>query len=272
MSIYDNKKTHLKAASIINGYDKISNIDLANGYIENENNYLADNYFSALIINHWSLIYKLKSSVSFYKNILFEDIYEWLVESILLVLKYRKWLDKSSSLYQDPNAFEKMLNIIISHVRISNLNKIFRKDRFQDNFEYSLDKMKEDFDFDFPYQELDDSNIYYIVQYYIDRDRVFNGLIVDLLCYSDTQVYDRKLKRLKFSIVKLNLNLSLLNNKYIETFVNKYDNVSEQHLINIRKWVNETESYKVARKIRNIFKTIRNDLSENKELNKILIV
>ncbi len=90
MSIYDNKKTHLKAASIINGYDKISSIDLANEYIENENNYLADNYFSALIINHWSLIYKLKYSVSFCRNILFEDIYEWLVESILIVLKYRK--------------------------------------------------------------------------------------------------------------------------------------------------------------------------------------
>ena len=274
MSIYDNKKTHLKAASIINGYDKISSIDLANEYIENENNYLADNYFSALIINHWSLIYKLKYSVSFCRNILFEDIYEWLVESILIVLKYRKWLDKSSSLYQDPDAFEKMLNMTISHIRIANLDKIFRKDRFKDNFEYSLDKMKEDFDFDFPYpyQELDDSNIYYIVQYYINCDRILNGLIIDLLCYSDTQIYDRKLKRLKFSMVKLNLNLSLLNNKYIETFVNKYNNVSEQHLINIRKWFNETDPYKVARKIRNIFKTIRNDLSKNEELNKILIV
>lgn len=266
MSIDENKKTYLEFASNIRDYEKISNTELANGYIENENNSLVNNYFAALIIKNWVTIYKLKSSVSFFRNITHEDCYEWLVQGILFVLKYRKWLDKSSALYQDPEAFDKMLTITISHVRIANLSYLSRKDRIKDNYSYSLDEMKENIDFDFPHNDLDTSNTDRIVQYYIDHNKIFNGLIVDLLCYSDTQIYDEKLKRLRFSLFKLNLNLSLLNNKYIETFVNKYINVDSQDLINIRNWVNESKSYKVAGKIRTTFKKIRDDLCNNKEL------
>lgn len=272
MSIYDSRQTYLKLASVIHNYDKISCTELANKYIEKKNSLLADNYFAALIINNWSTIYKLKSSVLFCKNITCEDCYDWLVQGILAVLKDKKWLDKSSSLYQDPNAFDKMLTIAISHIRISSLKYLSRKCRIGDNYTCSLDEMKENIGFDFPYTDSDTSNTDYIVQYYIDHDRIFDALLVDLICYGDTQVYDQRLKRLKFSPIKLSSNLSLLNNKYIETFVNKYNNVCDQHLIDIRNWVNETESYTVARKIRTTFKKIRDDLCNNKDLNKNLIV
>lgn len=272
MSIYDTRQIYLKLASVIHNYDKISCTDLVSKYIENKDNSLADNYFAALIINNWDTIYKLKSSVSFCKNITHEDCYEWLVQGILFVLKYEKWLDKSSSLYQDPASFDKLLTIAISHIRLSNLNYLSRKGRIGANYTYSLDEMKENIGFDFPYTDSDTSNTDYIIQYYIDHDKIFAAVLIDLICYGDTQVYDQQLKRLKFSSIKLSSNLSLLNNKYIETFVNKYNNVSEQHLIDIRKWANESGSYTVARKIRTTFKKIRDDLCNNKDLNKNLIV
>ena len=180
MSIDENKKTYLEFASNIQDYEKISNTELANGYIENENNSLVNNYFAALIIKNWVTIYKLKSSVSFCRTINYEDVYEWLVQSILIVLKCRKWLDTNSSLYQDPEAFDKMLTITVSHVRIANLNYLSRKDRIKDSYNCSLDEMKENIDFDFPYTDLDTSSTDHIVQYYIDHNKVFNVLLLFL--------------------------------------------------------------------------------------------
>lgn len=107
-----------QAASIIPNWQTANKNDLANAYIENENNELLRNaYFAALMLRYWGNIghYYTSSKMS---GFTIEDCYSWLVESIMYVLRKRKWKDPNSPLSKDPNAPDKLMNRVIRTQRL----------------------------------------------------------------------------------------------------------------------------------------------------------
>lgn len=102
--------------------------DLANAYIDNEDNeFLRNAYFSALMLRYWGNIGKYYTS-SKSSGFTIDECYSWLVEAIMYALKARKWRNPRSPLSKDKNAPDKVINRCIYSRRqyyyyISNLKK-----------------------------------------------------------------------------------------------------------------------------------------------------
>lgn len=76
---------------------------------EGTNERLYNAYFSALICRYWQLIsknnFRGKGAYTEY------DCYNWLVDSIVATIKTKLWLDPESTLYNDPLAADKSINV-----------------------------------------------------------------------------------------------------------------------------------------------------------------
>lgn len=103
-------KTFYKDAEIIPNWKTMNKNKLVNDYIVHENDSrLRSAYFSAIMLRYWGNIgkYYTKSKAS---GFTVEDCYSWLLEAIIIALRYRRWLNKNSQLYGDPNAPDKVIN------------------------------------------------------------------------------------------------------------------------------------------------------------------
>lgn len=121
-------KTLYNNASIIKNWQTMNKNDLINAYIDNEKDEnLRSAYFSAIMCRYWGNIGKYYTS-SKASGFTIEDCYSWLVEAIMIGLKYRKWRDSNNQLSKDKNAPDKVINRCIFSRRryyyyISNLKK-----------------------------------------------------------------------------------------------------------------------------------------------------
>ena len=108
--IDDSHKMFLESANLLPNWKDMNKNDLINKYIEYENSdpALANIYMSAIICKYWPKIqrfYKMTSNLATY-----EDIYDLLINSILRAIEARRWLQKDSSIYNDPNGPDKAVN------------------------------------------------------------------------------------------------------------------------------------------------------------------
>ena len=183
------------ANNYIKGWKEIDKNQLCNLYIEHENDSkLSQAYLSAIIYKYWKLIPKFYS-IS-YNVVQPEDVYEWLLSSILYALKHRSWLKKDSSIYMDKNGPDKVINRCMKCRRFTYYQAINRKKRKGGFGNLSLDQMtdelndslncvvdKEDAvdrttsDYDFMLNE-------YIKFIYI-HDCPFNAFVLDIIAYKD---------------------------------------------------------------------------------------
>jgi hypothetical protein len=76
---------------------------------ENKDDTLFNAYLSAIIVRYWHLIksnlFRGKGAYSC------QDCYNWLIDSILGTLKTKSWLNPDSSLFNDPLAPDKSINV-----------------------------------------------------------------------------------------------------------------------------------------------------------------
>lgn len=116
------------AAAYIPDWRTRNKNDLANAYIDNENNeVLRDAYFSALMLRYWGNIGKYYTS-SKSSGFTVDECYSWLCEAILYSLKMRRWRDPNNPLSEDKNAPDKVINRCIASRRqyyyyLANTNK-----------------------------------------------------------------------------------------------------------------------------------------------------
>lgn len=116
------------AAAYIPDWRTRNKNDLANAYIDNENNeILRDAYFSALMLRYWGNIGKYYNS-SKSSGFTIDECYSWLCEAILYSLKMRRWRDPNNPLSKDKNAPDKVINRCIASRRqyyyyLANTNK-----------------------------------------------------------------------------------------------------------------------------------------------------
>lgn len=118
------KEAYVQCANIIPNWKKKTKNELCFEYIEHENSSIAECYLAAIIVKYWNkinLLYHKSRPAATY-----EDCYEWVVESILYALKHRKWLDETSSIYQDPTGPDKVINRNSECRRLTFFQQLFR--------------------------------------------------------------------------------------------------------------------------------------------------
>ena len=267
-------KTFYNCASIIPDWKTANKNDLANAYVDNEDNErLRDAYFSALMLRYWGNIGKYYTS-SKASGFTIEDCYNWLIEALMYSLKQRKWRDPNSSMYKDKNGPDKIINRCIFSRRqyyyyLSNTSN--RKANFctlsVDNDE-NIDQDHNTHLIDNSYQtdklSLDISTISYSL--YKENNRL-ESFLLSYLSLNDFSVYSKskdEWKLNKSSLVASIKNISYDDFKY---FVNRIsEDISEDRIKENYRELKEIKENKVSTLITKAL----NNLKENKDLKDLL--
>ena len=267
-------KTLYNCASIIPNWKTANKNDLANAYVDNEDNErLKDAYFSALMLRYWGNIgrYYTSSKASGFS---IEDCYNWLVEALSYSLKQRKWRDPSSSMYEDKNGPDKIINRCIFSRRqyyyyLSNTAN--RKANFHAlslDDEENIDQDHNTHLIDNSYQtdklSLDISTISYSL--YKENNRL-ESFLLSYLSLNDFSVYSKSKDEWKLN--KSSLVASIKNISYddFRYFVNKIsEDISEDRIKENYKELKEIKENKV----RYVIDKALNNLKENKDLQSLL--
>ena len=104
--------TYELSANKIEGWKDMTKTQLANGYCDAEENgdiKLRDSYFSALMCKYWYMVPFLYRQNPGFK-LEMEDFVEWVEESILKGLSYKRWRDPDFDISKDPDGAEKVFN------------------------------------------------------------------------------------------------------------------------------------------------------------------
>lgn len=129
-------------AQVINNYENISLQDLADKYLDEESSYIKDGYIAAICLRYWSKIYSYYNK-SRTLHIELEDVYEWVLECIMVALDICPWRKETDKLYKDPNGFDKVFNRCLACARVNAYQYSNRQKRKDGHFINSLNEMEE---------------------------------------------------------------------------------------------------------------------------------
>lgn len=247
----------LKTANLIE-YETLSDTCIAKNYIKykEENNRLADSYYAALIIKNWGTIFKLKSSVSFSLLISIEDCYDWLIDGINIVLKYKKWEDENSELYQEDSAFDRMLTITLSHIRCSAIRKLYQDKNINNNFLQSLDFLNETIKFEPSTTDTQIGDIYKLINHFLDEGDYIKAIVIDKICFSDVFSINKN-NNLVLSSMKLYKQLHEIDERYYNYFKNRYNWEDTKYLDRTIKKLNKKSTNNFIINIKENIKDIK---------------
>lgn len=224
------KPLYEQSASVIDWKNKTKN-QLVFEYIENEHTKLKDAYFSAIVLKYWHLIgkyYKMS-----YLAATEEDCYDWLVESILYAISHRRWQDKDSSIYNDPNGPDKVINRHMACLRYTFYQAINRQKR-KDGFNISsLDAIFDDFKdhtdvnsvseilCDAYVEDHSELDIKRFIKSLFSQGDYLSAYIVHLITYKD--VFSSTDDGYSLSFYKLTKAINKFDDKFCEEFSEMYD-------------------------------------------------
>ena len=130
------------AACVVPGWENLSKNDLCRAYVANKgNDYLQNAYLSAILYKYWNLIGKY-----YYQSANCatpEECYGWLVDSVSCCVNLAAWENPKSSIYNDPNGPDKVINRCMKCARLTYYQFINRKKRRDDFGLLSVDELKE---------------------------------------------------------------------------------------------------------------------------------
>ena len=165
--IQESYNLFLQQAEGIDGWRDLDKSELVNRYIEHEgddDDFYRNSYMAAIICRYWPKIqrfYKATPIVSTY-----EEIYDILINSILRAIKARRWLDKDSTIYGDPNGPDKAINRTMMCER---LNFLIYKNRTKRAVEIGAMSIEESKDKkgDVYFDLVEDSKLFNNVDHYL---------------------------------------------------------------------------------------------------------
>ena len=174
-----------RSADVIPGWTDLSKNDLCREYVAHKgNSFLQNAYMSAILYRYWNLIQKyyfLSSNCATP-----EECYGWLVDSVSCCVNLAAWENPESSIYNDPNGPDKVINRCMKCARLTYYQFINRKKRKDDFGLMSIDQLKELYgngapEPDDPEQQYDISKI--ILQDYIISEFNRKNYFVSFLIY-----------------------------------------------------------------------------------------
>ena len=225
-------------------------------YIKHENDHLAEHFYAGIVCRYWGYTGRLYIQCA--KHIPFEECYDILIDSINYVLRNRVWENKDSSLYGDFTAPDKAFHIALKRQRsitLSKLNASIRKSNFNT---LSIDQAHEDYSdsadglfFNLESSEYDSIRPY--IMEFFDRGEIFDGLILDIICYSHYDEYSLKkiVKELKY------INMGDYN--YYRDVYNVDETLFKNELKNIKYLTNKY----IKIKINSLLKKVRRDIVDD---------
>lgn len=245
--------------------------------------HLKNLFISGLILRHWDKVKKLADSCP---NIDLhgEEFVDWVYEAIMLACEYRKW-QKDESV----NA-QQCINQCIETVRVrhyyeynldkhkANYNTVSLETPVGDEGDNGIQKTLGDTLYDEDAEEAvrasdGDSAARHIVQMFINKDRIVEAIIMDIIAFGDTQKVTKHIKKgfdengdsykytsyttefWRFKAVQL---LSNLPEDYQEYFLSNYivKNAALEAALDVLKRANNNKLYRELDKSLSYAKTL----------------
>lgn len=263
------KELFRQRAELIEGWKELSKNDLCRKYVENEGDSdLQDAYFSAIMYRYWHLISKYYYMS---KNVASpEDCYEWLEDSVYGCLKATSWNRKDSSIYNDPNGPDKVINRCMKCARLTYYQFINRKKR-KDNFGLlSLEELTELFgntvEEPLSGTKTDDNVSTWAVEEYIKKSfskkDYFVAVMLDCILTQDvfdTVVNkDSKCVNSVFNVKKLTKFVSNIDDEYVHNFATKY-NIDYEDALQGMSYFRSLKSPTIKAKIQTTLERLQHD-------------
>lgn len=206
---------------LIPGWDSYNKNQLCNLYIENEQNEVLKNaYFGAILLKYWNKIPRLYQESNYVAT--YDECYDWVVDAIMYALSKRKWLDKESSIYQDPNGPDKAINRKIKHIRMNALIAANRQKRQLNLGMLSLELLQEDFN-DMATPAVYDTDTTFVdslvCTYFNDKD-YFNAFMIDGIINSNCFLQKDGIR--EFNVKRLVKHLKHIDDTYCKFFAAAY--------------------------------------------------
>ena len=200
-----------KDANIIQGWKNMTKTELANGFCNYDeleqtphNKSMKEHYFSALMCKYsYMITYMYSRRQSVLRRLDIDDYHDWVVEGLLTGLKYRRWRDPQfKDLYNNPNGAEVVFNrcfYSIERKYYKYYNQDCRKlgyttlsledeidSNTNENNEGSDKIHLEDIVEDSITNEIHPNMCRDMVQYYLNKGKILEALIVDGIGYHAT--------------------------------------------------------------------------------------
>lgn len=269
------------ARKLVKPYEQYSIDELADAYcdaVDNNNEELMNIYISALILRFWYTIDKMYKSNTVAPSLEYEDFFWWLYEAIEYACKYRGWRDPSKNL----NA-QQCINKCIDTIKLQKYYDLRLDKRKVVNHTCSLDAplggdgddaSKTVGDMLEAEGECDDhsaDDIVYLVQSYIDRNKIIEAILIDNIVNNDVQKHFKKTVKTttadgetirytehssEFWPYRLIQIVSKLPDTYKSYFLEKY-NISEEKLTAILDVIDRANNQKLYRYLRSTLDELR---------------
>jgi hypothetical protein len=276
------KDLTLLARRLVKPYEVYSIDELADAYcdaVDNHDETLKSVYISALILRFWYTIDKMYSANKVAPSLEHEDFFWWLYEAIEYACKYRGWRDTTKNL----NA-RQCINKCIDTIKLQKYYEL-RLDKhkvvnccvsletpIKENKEGKTWSIIDTAESDDNVEDIyaDDATIY-LIQSYIDCNKVIEAILLDNIITNDVQKHykkvikipteDKKPKRYteyssEFWPYKLIQIVSALPNTYKASFMNRYD-ISEEKLTTVLDAIDKTSNQKLYKYLRATLANLR---------------
>ena len=235
---------------VIDNWEHLSKNELCNLYLENENDeLLANAYFSALLYKYWNLIPKFHSLS--YNVAEPEDVYGWLVDSISYALHHRRWTESDSGIYKDSAGPDKVINRRMKCARLTYYQFINRKKRKQDFDVLSLDELQETLNDNLEVPEVEINldtyslDLLNFVKEIFNQKDYFLAFLIDILI--NENIFE-KVSNANFNIKKVVKIFKRLDIAFCKRFASTYD-LNEESVINSLKYFTKNSTKYLTQKI-----------------------
>jgi hypothetical protein len=235
-SIYEKVATNL-----LPDWKDIDKNDLIRKACEYENGPYKDAYVAAIMLKYWNKIpqfyYKCKLVTTP------EDVHTWLTTAVMYALNKQPWNNPESTIYNDPNGPDKVVNRGMESRRVTFYQQLNRFNRRINSDILSLDTLVEDYK-DVFIPESSDSYAFEheeLVQQFFNKKDYFMAFMIDAIFYEGV-VTDTLNKK------KLLTHLRHLDKNFFKRFSKTY-NIPTEDVQKAATYVTQVSAYKMKTKI-----------------------
>ena len=126
----------------VDDWKTINKNDLVRSAIENKHTHYYDSYISAIMLRYWG-----KMTAYYHKCKLVatpEDVHMWMTQAVMYAVDNHPWNNPKSSIFEDPNGPDKVINKVFESKRITFYQQLNRYNRKINSAILSLDSLTEE--------------------------------------------------------------------------------------------------------------------------------
>ena len=139
----ESKKLYETSANLyLSDWKSMDKNDLIREAVKCVNTPKYDSYIAAIMLRYWG---KMTAYYQRCKLVITpEDAHTWLVQAVLYAVEKHPWTNPKSSIYEDKNGPDKVVNRVLESKRLTFYQQLNRYNRKINSVVFSLDSLKED--------------------------------------------------------------------------------------------------------------------------------